>query len=450
MKPAVILLPLLSALAIAPLASSLPSAHLQPVSDSSSFSLGEQAALVVQPNGILRFSDLSLLLDYREAGRGTQQNSTGAIAAAPGHPRRDGDRFWILEADFKPKTSPAPLALRETLERSGPDSFRLTVTLSAIYDGTAVNSLRWTIRLPVASFAGRTLTLDTRRIQLPDTPVGRFDLATARAETIGIPLENGILELRSPLRVLVADNRHYDQGHFSLILEPCDPPDSTAIRTFTCELAWRPHIFEPLDIRAAANVGFADDVAGDRAGGWTDEGKDHDLRAFPSGSQTFAGIPFSIIDPATNHGRAALTFAGPRRDYFLKTAEVAPPAAALRTLYLLHAYAWDHPQHERLGTLVATHPDDATTKIPVLAHRDAGNWTSPHDAPNGLLAWRGSNPRGNDIGLYLSRFELPGKPVTRLTLEGSGRVVWMIAGLTGSPDAPGAGGGAAARAPAGG
>lgn len=434
MKSPVILLPLLSALAIAPPASSLPSGHLQPVSDSATFSLGKHAALVAQPDGILRFADLTLLLDYREAGRGTQQNSAGAIAAAPGHPRRDGDRFWILEADFKPKTSPAPLALRETLERSGPGSFRLTVTLSAVHDGTAVNSLRWTVRLPAASFAGRTLTLDTRSIQLPDTPTGRFDLAAARTGTIGIPLENGTLELRAPLRALVADNRHYDQSHFSLILEPRDPPDSTATRTFTCELAWRPHTFEPLDFRVTANVDFADDVAGDRAGGWTDEGKDHDLRAFPTGSQIFAGIPFSIIDPATNHGRAALAFAGRHRDYFLKTAEVAPPATALRTLYLLHAYAWDHPQHELLGTLVATHPDGTTTKIPVLAHRDAGNWTSPHDAPNGLLAWRGSNPRFSDIGLYLSRFELPGKPVTHLTLEGSGRAVWMIAGITGSPD----------------
>lgn len=409
-------------------------AQSAPVRTPADFPLGENARLRLEPNGLLRLDDLSFLMDYREAGRGTRQDSSGALGPAADQPRLDPDQHWSLEAAFKPRTSAHPLDFHETLERTGPDSARLTIALAANHPDSPVHAMRWIAQLPETTFAGRSIRLGARSVLLPDKPVGRFDLATARGETVSIPLEHGTLELRGNFNVLVADNRYYGQGYFSLILETRVTDEAPATRAFTCDYVYRPHTFDPVDFRAAANRGFADDVAGDRAGGWTDEGHGHDLRTFPLGEQTLLDVPFAIIDPAQNHGRSALVFSGPQRPYFIDRAELAPPANAPRVLYLLHAYAWDQPQDAPIGTLVATHPDGSTTTLAVQAHRDAGNWTAPHDAPNGRLAWRGSTPRFSGVGLYLSRFELPGKPVTRLTVEGSGQAVWMIAGLTTSPD----------------
>jgi len=225
------------------------------------------------------------------------------------------------------------------------------------------------------------------------------------------------------------------QGYYSLIIEPrVADAGATVFRALTLDYAYRPHAFEAIDLRSVANRGFADEVDGDRAGGWTDEGAAHDLRTFPVGHQTHLGIPFDIVDPAKNRGRGALVFSGPQRPYFLSRAEPPAPKGAARVLYLLHAYAWDQPKDAVVGTIVATHADGTSSKLEVVAHRDAGNWTAPSDVANGRVAWRGSTQRFSEVALYLSRFELPGKPITRLAIEGSGRAVWMIAGLTAGAD----------------
>jgi beta-galactosidase len=50
---------------------------------------------------------------------------------------------------------------------------------------------------------------------------------------------------------------------------------------------------------------FRDDIADDRKGGWTDQGK-NDFRDVKTGMTTAAGIPFRIIDPAQNNGNPVL------------------------------------------------------------------------------------------------------------------------------------------------
>ncbi|WP_052362506.1 hypothetical protein, partial [Geminisphaera colitermitum] len=419
--------------------------------------------LQADTNGILTLDDITLLLDYRSAGRSTTQNTPGAIRPHSGYPRTADSTApdWQLRATFNTKTSPTPFVLNQTLTRLAPDTLRLSLTLAPETANTAdtpptPGALRWFVRLPETTFAGRTIELlpsppptsrtsaaPPKRIQLPDTPPTAFALGNARATTLHIPLTNHTLTISAPdttapLRILVADNRHYGQPHYTLIIEASPPPPApNAPHTLTCDITLRPHRFTPIDLRSAANMAFADEVAGDQTGGWTDEGKDHDLRQFPTGDQTFQNIPFHIIDPATNHNRSALIFSGLHRNYFLKTApnlQLVNPSENVRTLHLLHAYAWDQPANQLLGTLIARHPDGTVTKIPVHAHRDATNWTSPADAPNGPIAWRGATTRFPEVGLNLSRFTLPGKPLTALDIEGSGAAVWMIAAITASPD----------------
>ena len=63
----------------------------------------------------------------------------------------------------------------------------------------------------------------------------------------------------------------------------------TPVRELPVDIAYR-----PIDLAPYANRALADDVAEDGKGGWSDQGPDADLRTFPTGKQSFHGIPFII------------------------------------------------------------------------------------------------------------------------------------------------------------
>jgi hypothetical protein len=61
-----------------------------------------------------------------------------------------------------------------------------------------------------------------------------------------------------------------------------------------------------ISLREAANMGFADPVARDGKGGWTDQGPRNDLAPFPVGKRLFGVVPFEILSPASNGGRSCV------------------------------------------------------------------------------------------------------------------------------------------------
>lgn len=69
----------------------------------------------------------------------------------------------------------------------------------------------------------------------------------------------------------------------------------------------------PVDLRPYCTMGFADAKEGDGKGGWSDQGPTNDLSALPVGRHTFAGIPFDLIDPATNGGLACVVLGSAQR-----------------------------------------------------------------------------------------------------------------------------------------
>ncbi len=99
----------------------------------------------------------------------------------------------------------------------------------------------------------------------------------------------------------------------------------------------------PLPLQVVANIGFADDVAGDGKGDWSDQGPENDLRGFDTSQSAYGGIIFSIINPASNSGRAVLTFQSSHTNVSLDHARVAvldKPSAP--HLYLLHTSCWNN------------------------------------------------------------------------------------------------------------
>lgn len=410
--------------------SSAPSAPLP--EGEGAFALGdadEAPILKVAPDGILSLADVRMLVDYRD-GRSTQQDKVGAVDFSPERTQIVAGQLWQREGEFLPKTSSQPLGFAETLKRAVSDAVDYEFFLTGEIKPEA--TARWVLRLPSTAYAGAAVLVDDKPVTLPKKP-GDFSVGRYDAQTLALPVADGMLTLSAPTNVLVGDNRFYHQEHFSLILEQQRDAKTPGERAYSSQLSWRPFRYVPLSLAPVANMGFADEVAGDQQGGWNDQGADHDLASFPVGEQTFGGVLFSITDPAANDGRGCLVFAGPQRMNFLKEATVQADGEPLRTLFLLHAFAWDQDKGTPLGELVVSFADGTTQALPVTAHVEASNWTAAYDAPNGRIVWRGDTG-SHEAGLSLSQYALPGKPVESIRFVGSGQAVWMVAGLTGSTD----------------
>ena len=53
----------------------------------------------------------------------------------------------------------------------------------------------------------------------------------------------------------------------------------------------------PLSLNKFANRDYADEAAGDKKGGWSDQGAEKDLRKFDTSRKQFGGVQFNLIDP---------------------------------------------------------------------------------------------------------------------------------------------------------
>lgn len=186
-----------------------------------------------------------------------------------------------------------------------------------------------------------------------------------------------------------------------------------------------------LDITKQANMGFMDDVEGDRKGGWTDQGKVNDLRSLPVGEQTMASVKFRILDPDANDGKSCLVLAGSERPYFPHQIDIPVEGQTLPYLYLLHATAWTPRSETPIGALEMTYADGSNQKIDVVALRDVSNWWMPFPLPNGAIGWTADN-RSAYVGLYVSKFRLQDRPLQSIRLTSNNKAVWMVVAMTGS------------------
>ncbi|MBI4979021.1 MAG: hypothetical protein HZC28_16195 [Spirochaetes bacterium] len=187
------------------------------------------------------------------------------------------------------------------------------------------------------------------------------------------------------------------------------------------------------DLAQSANMGFADDTAGDGKGGWSDQGAANDFREFDVKKNVFGDVPFKIIDPAANGGKAVLSF---RHDTALPggiTSAVidAPADTAGRYLYVLHTACWNGAkQNESIGIITVAGKDGKEIKLDVQSKRDVADWWNPVRLPNGVVVVAKANQSAL-VGIYFSRYDLGAvTDVKRITLSGTGKALWIVAGIT--------------------
>lgn len=185
--------------------------------------------------------------------------------------------------------------------------------------------------------------------------------------------------------------------------------------------------YDTLDISAQANFGFADEIAGDGKGGWSDQGPNNDFRSFPTGLRRFCDIPFNVISPEANGGRAIISFnsADVRTGLKETVLNVTTPR---KYLYLLNAETYAPPSRKAIAQLVFELHDGSQETV-ILHHGvDSGNWWSPREGANAAVALEQKNDLLR-VGAYVSQFSVPaGTRAIRLrTLEVSN---WIVIAAT--------------------
>ena len=175
----------------------------------------------------------------------------------------------------------------------------------------------------------------------------------------------------------------------------------------------------PVDLKPYVNMGFRDEVAHDKKGGWSDHGPDHDARIFPVGKRLFAGVPFEVIDPAGNKGKSCIVLRGGKgteteflpdrveririgmpvqKLYFLMTSKYTPKSA-FGELKI-------HMNIGRGGGTVAEH------SIPLVGFRNLGDWWNVKEVPEAFIGWRGvPSDTGVEVGVYVLEWTNPERSV---------------------------------------
>jgi hypothetical protein len=382
-------------------------------------------------SGMFDLNGVSFAVQIYNEGWVSASQSPTTVKANAGYPKKSPGSWELQGAFTHPRSGVFRLA--QSMKKSGDGVVDLAYSLERDAP-VKLNTVAVSLSLPLDAFKGKKVFLDDEAVELPAVYVkGKIGLANKPCKSLTLPMATGKMKITGDLKVLVQDNREWGEGSaYSIRLG--FSVDSGEVSKTACALKVTIEGLDsrPLDLKGAANMGLADEISGDQKGGWTDQGAENDLRALKPGSLMVGGLKFSIVDPAANQGKSILAFAGPDRSYFLKEATLVGDGKPAAFLYLLHASAWTPAGGQSLGSIKIRHADGSAAERAVISGQDVGNWWSPVDMKNAMIAWNATNASAF-VGLYLSRFAVE-KPVASVTFAPTGKGVWMVVAASLSSD----------------
>jgi len=130
----------------------------------------------------------------------------------------------------------------------------------------------------------------------------------------------------------------------------------------------------PLDLTAVVNMGLADEKGSDGAGGWTDEGPFNDMRDLVPGQHKFLGVPFEVIDPARNGGKAVLTLKGNTLPNGPEGSGPIVVGRMVRGLFFLHSANYAQVKGATAGAYEVTYEDGKTVTGPIVIAGNIYDW----------------------------------------------------------------------------
>lgn len=385
----------------------------------------------VNPNGVIEFEHASLsMVFYGDHWKKSAGQAHNAVKPDAGYPRME-EGNWVLRGTF---TVPGgAFATEQVIRPRGDDAIELAITLRSAQP-VATDELAMLLFLPTNPWAGQPAVIDAKEIALPQ----KFDKTELFPRRPYSELQLRGKEkwtIRGGAKMLMQDDRKYNAQSFSARI--AFTPDSGALTqaSIKLELSCQSYQTRPLSIRNAANFGFADPVAGDGRGGWTDQGPDNDLHMIPAGAQDFGGVKFDIADDRATNGKSCIVLGGKHLAGQPLQVAVAGGKRQDRYLCLLHALGWAPEGHAQTGKVRVVYIDGTDRTFPVVSGENVGNWWYPTVLPRANVAWQTENQRAY-VGLYLSAWPLDGRPIERIELINDGSAIWMIAAISTSSEPP--------------
>lgn len=386
------------------------------------FAAAAEPVLHVADNGEIRLDELRLIPAMFDR-RWNFHSTNSSVFQKQGFEQDSGNARLLCRVERKPDISGT---FRQTTRRSGNGEMDYSAEFR-LSKNSAVNELVLSaVRLPANSLGGREIFVDGKKISFPTVSAGtRKQAVLFRGEVrqLVFPLNGSVVTISGKFKVLLQDDRCFGKDTFSLRIY-FEPVGSAA--KLSLKISLQKYQSQPLDLAAAANAGFADEIPDDRKGGWTDQGRENDLRELPAGLQNWHNTQFNILSPEQNSGRSCIMLAGKHRMYFPRSAEAFQQKPVQgKYFYLLHAIAWPPGSSTtEIGTVELFHTDRSVTRISVTG-ADVGNWWNPVSRKNGDVVWSKMN-RSAMIGLYRSGYAIPDKPVEKIRFRSSLTSPWGI------------------------
>ena len=120
------------------------------------------------------------------------------------------------------------------------------------------------------------------------------------------------------------------------------------------------------------------------------------------------------------------------REYFPKEVEIDGKGQSFKYLFFLHSAAWAKSD-KVFGNVEVLHSDGSKSQFDIKGKRDVSDWWAPYSFLNGAVVWTGENQRSY-VGLFLSKFKIADKPISKIKISSTGNAVWMITALSGSKE----------------
>ena len=210
---------------------------------------------------------------------------------------------------------------------------------------------------------GNKVSFQQNRIAVSDEP-SYYQFALPAKEVAEILKKTKIRIEKAPVKW--EETIAGDEGHKVPSLPDFTIPAEAPGKSFT------------IDLRKFCNMGLADQTAGDGKGGWADEGDMNDMRDLKTGRRTFYGVPFDLITPSENNGKAVITLKS--RNLTPKMpGEVRriPVGKKVRALYFLHSASWGSPGD--IGSYTIHYADGSRDVVRMNIPLNNNNWWFSYD-----------------------------------------------------------------------
>ncbi len=191
--------------------------------------------------------------------------------------------------------------------------------------------------------------------------------------------------------------------------------------------------YQTVDITTVANRAFADEVADDGQGGWTDQGSNADLSSFPKESlQTFHGVPFAVSP------RGAVVLSSPHRKPGLPQSVELPVSGKADVLFFLQTSAWTNKRHH--ASYIVNYEDGTQHEVQLVGDVNLRDWVSPNYADSfpfetetrTRAAWTGPTKTFPSATLFLMAWPNPhpNRSIKSITFQGKNAGIPVLVGVT--------------------